>query len=1028
MLKKFLILLIFVSLIFASPPQSSSHSLPWEEDSCLTPNMTVHQWIHSHVASWATHTPDNKVYCVWCRWVAPYPTIMRWWNQMGSWAPEETVSQGNLPLDSCYCAGVAGDSNNNIHLIWGGKIGTYTGVFYRAKLRNGSYTNICSLPIKATSRNSYPSHKIAGGKGDTAHCAFTIYWGSYCRICYAKIYPDIPTPTVIKIDTISPIEWTRHSYSPHIAVDGQNRIHIVWYANIPVGSASNNIFYRMRDANGVWSQIETISVFPGSVNNLYPRVAIDNGGNIHVVWQAGLYPVLRIAHRVKTTSGWSEVTLIPGDYERIYPTCAVDAGNNLHVVCQTYELGGGYNIVRFIRYPDGTWEGPDTVTCFTDGGRYGPEIIATREGNLHLFRFDNASYTNNYRWIYYKRYRTHHYYDVGATKIISPTGINYRDTTSKPVIGKVKNFGNTQATFWSFFKIYKGNSLIYLDSIRKTLESNAESTLNFTPYPWASDTGEFKIILKTFLPGDTNPDNDSLVGSFQVIPILDVGATYILSPPIGGRIERDTTSKPVTGKVKNFGDIPATFWTYFKIYKKENLIYSDSIEKRVEPNAESTLNFTPYPWASDTGEFTVIMNTGLVGDVNPSNDTISGTFRVIILPPGWYRKADVSGATKPVKSGAGLCVLRDTIYAIIGNNTSDLMIYDIKRNTWSKKGEVPFSYLTTKKKYIKKGAAICTDGQYIYILKGNNTNEFWRYKPEKDSWKEWDIGFTKRVKGGSMAYDGSNYIYIISGSNNNEWKRFNISNETFEECVPASLPADKWKTGSWITYVNGNIYGLRVGGKTNEFYKIRIDGDVEPKTGMPLIGSSGKKKKAKEGSAGVYNPNDNLIYALKGGNTLEFFSYNPETDEWTILDDVGKPEGTPAKKVKGGGSLTYSQVANGLYAFIGNNTNEFWFYKPGSMPFEKANKTDNRIQSERKDLKDFVLKVDHLKNYLKIFYSLPINTKARLKIYNSLGKIICSVTSEKGYFVIDKKRLTTGIYLIKFNVNEYQVTRKLIIH
>jgi len=56
------------------------------------------------------------------------------------------------------------------------------------------------------------------------------------------------------------------------------------------------------------------------------------------------------------------------------------------------------------------------------------------------------------------------------------------------------------------------------------------------------------------------------------------------------------------------------------------------------------------------------------------------------------------------------------------------------------------------------------------------------------------------------------------------------------------------------------------------------------------------KKESKRSSAGVYNPDNGLIYALKGGNTLEFFSYNPKTDQWNIELDVGKPEGTPTKK------------------------------------------------------------------------------------------------------------------------------------
>ncbi|MDW8113486.1 MAG: T9SS type A sorting domain-containing protein [candidate division WOR-3 bacterium] len=623
--------------------------------------------------------------------------------------------------------------------------------------------------------------------------------------------------------------------------------------------------------------------------------------------------------------------------------------------------------------------------------------------------------------------------DVGVTGIISPPvgGVVLRSDTLKPVSGKVKNFGNFPATFKSFFRIYRGDNLIYFDSLTKTVAGHAESVVNFTSYAWAQDTGEFKVVMRTVLDGDMNTGNDSIAGVFNVI-LLDVGVTGIISPPVGGVVLRSDTLKPVSGKVKNFGNFPATFKSFFRIYRGDNLIYFDSLTKTVAGHAESVVNFTSYAWAQDTGEFKVVMRTVLDGDMNTGNDSIAGVFNVIstVLSPGWYKKADVTGAKKPVKSGGALVAVGDKVYALVGNNTRDLMVYDIGADTWTKKSEVPIS-VTGKKKNVKKGAAICADHRgWIYVIKGGNTKEFWRYKPEKDSWKEFTVPFEKGIKGGSMTFDGSRYIYLISGSNNNQWIRFDVIRDTFEACNPATLPADKWKTGSWIVYTPGDmIYGLRVGGKTNEFYKIPIGGTAEKKTDMPMIGSTGKKKKAKEGSAGAYNPTDKKIYALKGGNTLEFFSFNTATDSWKILEDVGQPAGTPAKRVKGGGALTYSGAAGGLFAFVGSGTNEFWFYMPGGGTFlASAKPSGSAIQAETKNLKNFTLQVIPTKDYLKVSYTLPINIKASLKIYNALGELVYTATSDRGYFVIDKKKFACGIYIMKFNANEYKATKKLVIH
>jgi len=487
---------------------------------------------------------------------------------------------------------------------------------------------------------------------------------------------------------------------------------------------------------------------------------------------------------------------------------------------------------------------------------------------------------------------------------------------------------------------------------------------------------------------------------------------------------------PVSGKVKNFGDCPWSFWTYFRIYKNNLLVYIDSNYNNVFPNTETTLNFTPY-FCVDTGSFTTILKTTLSGDINPANDSIVDSFRVILLTPGWHKMPNVSGATKPIKSGGALTSLGDKVYALVGNNTRDLMEYDVITNIWTKKSEVPFSYLTPKKKNVKYGASICTDGDsLIYVIKGNNTKEFWRYKPEKDSWKEYIIPFTKGIKGSSMAFDGSNYIYIICGSNNNEWIRFNIAADSFEICNPATLPADKWKRGSWIVCVPSDtpkIYALRVGGKTNEFYMTTIGDSWSNRKEMPLIGSTGRKKKAREGSAGVYNPNNGLIYALKGGNTLEFFSYNPKIDQWNIELDVGKPGSTPTKKVKGGGALTYSKRTGGLYAFVGNNTNEFWLYIPETNLCALNNNGITNINKKTRDLKNFSTMFTLTKDYLKIYYPLPLKSFAKLTIYNALGEVVYQTKSNNNHFVVDIKKLGAGVYLIKLDTDILKIIKKIIV-
>ena len=995
----------------------------WEEAVCLTPNINQNNGAVSIYSNWATFTPNRNVYAVWCRASLNYPVIMRWWNQDDFWSSEETVSVcPGMPnfIYNCF-ASVSGDSNNNVHFIWQGywDYQYYRGLFYRAKLVNNIWTNICSLPLGNIGK--YP--KIAGGKGDTAHCVYCGVTSNSSQIIYEKIYPEYPNPRVIEVDTIFATDSPSVNTFPHIAVDGQNRIHIVWQANIVIGNSFTNIFYRMRDANGVWGAIETVSVmFEDNYSNFYPRLAVDGAGNVHIVWNVVTFEgaVHYLAHRMKTSLGWSNISLISSTYTYLYPTCAVDKFNNLHIVLQSDEGGSYYNIVYLIRRTNGNWEPPQYITKFDDNGyRCYPEIVITSDNNFHLFRVDNASYTNNYNWIYYQRFLNIKR-DAGVKRIIQPKG-NIPKLSIAPQI-VVKNYGLYTLSFPAYLRIYdENNNLVYNSAqMIPNLAPKRETVITFTS--WTPESvGNFLAIGIVNCELDENRSNDTLKEPFFVY-WKDVGISQIIQPV--GEYPPLTRIEPKC-KIKNFGNLEM-----FDILVKcsiPNLNYLSQVSlEYLAPYEEKELSFDTMVITS--GSHQIYFIALAEGDLNPHNNILSNIYSG--GNAGWQKMANVTGATKPVKGGGCLCSWGDKIYALIGNNTSDLMVYDIKTNSWSKMGEVPKK--PPKRKNIKKGAAICTDGRYLYILKGNNTQEFWRYDLVNNTWKDYQVEFSQGIKGGSMAWDGDSFIYIICGSSNNEWKRFNRYTEKFEDCVPAELPGNKWKYGSWIVYVpDGKIYGLRVGGKINEFYKITIGAGATPVSEMPLFGSSGRKKKAKEGSGGAYNPNDRLIYALKGGNTLEFFSYNPQTDEWKSLEDLGTPSVKPAKKVKGGGALTYSPAAGGLFAFVGNGTYEFWLYLPQPSNYsQKINFSTRETETTANDPKtfDFSVKPDIYNKYIKISYSTPTKLPTVMSIYNSMGQLVYYLKEIKSGLIINTQKFSPGIYIIKLNAGGFTKTEKIVIH
>ncbi len=86
-----------------------------------------------------------------------------------------------------------------------------------------------------------------------------------------------------------------------------------------------------------------------------------------------------------------------------------------------------------------------------------------------------------------------------------------------------------------------------------------------------------------------------------------------------------------------------------------------------------------------------------------------------------------------------------------------------------------------------------------------------------------------------------------------------------------------------------------------------------------------RNKKVKAGGSLVYVPDQNLIYAFKGNNTNEFFAYSLSTGNWIVKESIPYDPNGRRKRVKRGGALCYDG-SRFIYATKGKNTTEFWRY------------------------------------------------------------------------------------------------------
>jgi hypothetical protein len=209
---------------------------------------------------------------------------------------------------------------------------------------------------------------------------------------------------------------------------------------------------------------------------------------------------------------------------------------------------------------------------------------------------------------------------------------------------------------------------------------------------------------------------------------------------------------------------------------------------------------------------------------------------------------------------------------------------------------------------------------------------------------------------------------------------------------------------------------------------------------MPIPGSGGRKK-SKDGGCATYH--DSAIYALKGGNTQEFWKYNTFDNTWLELETI--PKGYPRKKVGSGADITTmpttsympnmpSQPAE-LPALTGNNSNSLSSYPTsgGGHPPLDAAPERNGVAAEPRHMDEtfFALSPNPLSGaYATLRYSLPGSGTAVARVYDVSGWPVLTVTlsaGRTGAEQLDLSRLKSGVYVLKVDGAGFATVRKLVV-
>jgi hypothetical protein len=736
----------------------------------------------------------------------------------------------------------------------------------------------------------------------------------------------------------------------------------------------------------------------------------------------------------------------------IAPPAAIDSGTTTTPACSVYNCGSGTALNYAVRMRIGAgYNATATVTshaagtavyvtfpAWTAGVRGSTAIRCSTEYGVDVQPANDAASASVMVNVH----------DPGPNEIVNPLAV----TPPGPTVPQVsaRDFGTTRNACSITLKINALTPYSQTVNLPAGLPAGVDTIIEFPS--WTAEVGSYTARCSLYSATDQVPGNNVITKNFAVGE-ADVGVLAILAPT---GIHDTTEGLSTSARFRNYGEFAASFKTFFVIDKgTDSLVYAESLAvANLAAGSETTLVYPAWPKPHPVGSYVTACSTWMAGDASPANDRLTGTLTIRVGgaggDTGWVRKADVltGPKNKNVKDGGCLAHLPSDsayVYLLKGGNTSEFYRYNTGSDAWLTEESIPAIGSSGKKKLVKKGGTLSQTGGKLYATKGSSTTEWWQYDPALSgtptySWtQKTDVPTgLKMVKEGAGAaaitIGDTTYVYFLKGSATQEFYRYNSLSNSWQTMTsaPTGASGKAFKAGSTITSDpdGRTIYAIK--GSYNEFFAYSVDSNTwTTRAPLPLTGREGKKRKLKDGAGLAFH--SGVVYALKGGNTNEFWLFQADSNRWVQGPDMP----LVAKRVKGGGALVYAEPAGGLYATRGNNTREFYRY---GLPVDglplTANGNKNTQSAFRTTQSAFGIRlcpsvlVGGSSSPVRIDYTLPSAADYSLKLFDITGQLVATLASgyhNAGSYSVAAPRLARGIYVIKLTASNTTTTAKLIV-
>jgi hypothetical protein len=192
-----------------------------------------------------------------------------------------------------------------------------------------------------------------------------------------------------------------HSCDPAIAIDSNDRIHVVWSDYVP--DDGEDIYYRRSDNGGTtWNTVKRLTWTSG--DSEYPAITSGPGNTVHIAWVDDTPGHWEVYYKQSTNGGttWGtnkRLTVTADSASADSPVIAVSSDSRVHVAWHKYMPGNPELYYR--RSTDGgtTWNTVQRLT-WTSGGSFRPVIGLGSGSAIHMVWQDD---TPGNAEVYYKK-------------------------------------------------------------------------------------------------------------------------------------------------------------------------------------------------------------------------------------------------------------------------------------------------------------------------------------------------------------------------------------------------------------------------------------------------------------------------------------------------------------------------------------------------------------------------------------------------------------------------------------------------